>query len=181
MDRREEVSWTSTSPAIDRITLRTAPRLMVFSLPSSTNRTHGLRFRIGAVASLYRRTRDRCARSLIVCGETLLNLCGGMCGGLRGLLRLQQQILKVVAEIDGWRRWRHLGLVDAPVRSQRERDVRVGAQFAIAPPGHERVVLPVFEIADECRCVREAHDQPAASLFNDDVSIPVVSVRPRVL
>src|SRR6266498_3087032 len=81
---------------------------------------------------------------------------------LKVLLRtlgFQQQILEIETEIRGRRDRFHPGLVDGAIGIEREGDERVGAELAVAPADGERVVLPVFQVADEGWRVREAHRQ----------------------
>src|SRR6476469_6265174 len=71
----------------------------------------------------------------------------------------ESEVLVVEAEIGRRADRRHPEAVDRAVGPERKGNVCVG-QIGHPPPGHERVVLPVLQIAHEGGRVSQAKDQP---------------------
>ena len=59
-------------------------------------------------------------------------------------------------------------------------DERVGFKTAVTPSGYERVILPVFQITNEQRRVRESQNQLVVFETYHDVSVPRICVASRI-
>jgi hypothetical protein len=79
--------------------------------------------------------------------------------------RREHQIMKIEAEIGERRHCRHLHMLYASIRLQREIDKRIGIQASVPPPGFKRVVLPVLEVCNQGRRARKLqHTLRAAAM-----------------
>src|SRR3546814_2348522 len=71
------------------------------------------------------------------------------------LRRRQAQVLEVEAEVGPRRDRHHQRMDDLAVRIKRESQERVRVQPAVAPAHDEGVVLPVLQVAEQLRGLRE--------------------------
>src|SRR5437660_9267998 len=85
----------------------------------------------------------------------------------------------VEAEVGEGRDGLHLELLDGAVRLERERHVSI-FNMGRAPPGDERVVLPVLEVAYESRGVTEPHPKAPVIEADRGVAVRLFAVRPGV-
>src|SRR3546814_13924693 len=80
--------------------------------------------------------------------------------------RRQAQVLEVEAEVRARRDRHHPRLDDLPVRIERKGQERIRVQATVAPAHDEGVVLPVLQVAEQLRGLREL-DLPALAIPAD--------------